>query len=99
MIVVDASVLAPALGDDGSAGDTARDRLRGEQLAAPALIDLEVTSVFRSQNADRLLDDRRANQALNDLLRARTRTLEEERHRERVLRVRLPFRARSTTLS
>jgi H+/Cl- antiporter ClcA len=30
--------------------------------------------------------------SLNDLLRARTRTLEEERRRERVLRVRLPFR-------
>lgn len=29
--------------------------------------------------------------ALEDLLRARTRTLEEERHRERVLRLRLPF--------
>jgi hypothetical protein len=30
--------------------------------------------------------------SLNDLLRARTRTLEEERRRERVLRIRLPFR-------
>jgi len=29
--------------------------------------------------------------SLTDLLRARTRSLEEERHRERVLRVRLPF--------
>ncbi len=29
--------------------------------------------------------------SLNDLLRARTRDLEEERHRERVLRLRLPF--------
>jgi len=29
--------------------------------------------------------------SLNDLLRARTRTLEEERRRERVLRVHLPF--------
>jgi chloride channel protein, CIC family len=32
--------------------------------------------------------------SLNDLLRARTRTLEEERTRERVLRIHLPFRAR-----
>ena len=32
--------------------------------------------------------------SLNDLLRARTRLLEEERRRERVLRIRLPFRAR-----
>jgi CBS domain-containing protein len=32
--------------------------------------------------------------SLNDLLRARTRSLEEERQRERVLRIRLPFRSR-----
>jgi len=29
--------------------------------------------------------------SLNDLLRARTRSIEEERHRERVLRIRLPL--------
>jgi chloride channel protein, CIC family len=33
--------------------------------------------------------------ALDDMLRARTRTLEEERHRERVLRLRLPFGRRT----
>jgi chloride channel protein, CIC family len=32
--------------------------------------------------------------SLDDLLRARTRNLEEERKRERVLRIRLPFPAR-----
>ena len=31
---------------DGRDGDAARARLRGEELAAPELIDLEVTSVF-----------------------------------------------------
>jgi CBS domain-containing protein len=31
--------------------------------------------------------------SLDDLLRARTRSLEEERNRERVLRIHLPFRA------
>lgn len=34
--------------------------------------------------------------ALSDLLRARTRALEEERHRERVLRIHLPFVSPST---
>jgi hypothetical protein len=29
--------------------------------------------------------------AINDVLRARTRSLEEERHRERVLRIHLPL--------
>jgi CBS domain-containing protein len=32
--------------------------------------------------------------ALSDLLRARTRSLEEERHRERVLRIHLPLSAK-----
>jgi CBS domain-containing protein len=32
--------------------------------------------------------------SLYDLLQARTRTIEHERHRERVLRIRLPFTAR-----
>ncbi|HEY2014117.1 MAG TPA: chloride channel protein [Bryobacteraceae bacterium] len=35
--------------------------------------------------------------SLNDLLRARTRTLEEERRRERVLRIHLPFRRKPVT--
>lgn len=47
MLVVDASVLAPALGDDGSDGDMARGRLHGETISAPELIDLEVASVLQ----------------------------------------------------
>lgn len=67
MIVVDASVLAPALGDDGRDGDRARTRLRGERLAAPHLIDLEVASVWRRQVAAGVMDLRRAQFALQDL--------------------------------
>lgn len=67
MIVVDASVIAVAVADDGPHGDTARARLRGEELAAPELLDLEVASVFRRQNAIRAIDDRRADLALRDL--------------------------------
>jgi predicted nucleic acid-binding protein len=63
MIVIDASVLATALGDDGEDGDTARERLRGEELAAPEIIDLEVTSVWRRT----LTDEHRAALALADL--------------------------------
>ena len=60
MIVVDASVLAVALADDGSDGDHARDRLRGQGLAAPELIDLEVASVLRRRAHAGSLDLRRA---------------------------------------
>ncbi|MFZ4584083.1 MAG: type II toxin-antitoxin system VapC family toxin [Acidimicrobiia bacterium] len=67
MIVVDASVLAPALADDGPDGDTARIRLAGETLAAPALIDLEVLSAIRSALRAGNLDLRRAQLALDDL--------------------------------
>lgn len=68
MIVVDASVLAPALADDGPDGDRARARLREQRLAAPCLVDLEVTSVLRGAVAGGRLPVRRARQALADLV-------------------------------
>ena len=67
MIVVDASVLATALGDDGADGDCARARLRGERLSAPELVDLEVTLVLRRQVQGGEVDIRRAALALADL--------------------------------
>ncbi|GAA4981669.1 type II toxin-antitoxin system VapC family toxin [Kineococcus glutinatus] len=80
MIVVDASVLAPALADDGPDGDRARDRLRGEVLTAPEVIDLDVASVLRRAAAGGRLPDRRADLAVRDLIdlplrRAAHRTL------------------------
>jgi predicted nucleic acid-binding protein len=68
VLVVDASVLATALGDDSLDGDVARSRLRGEHLAAPELVDLEVASVLRRQVEAKAVDPRRAALALNDLL-------------------------------
>ncbi len=44
-----------------------RDRLRGERLVAPHLIDLEVTSAWRRLAAAGDLDERRAQLALDDL--------------------------------
>ena len=67
MIVVDASIVVTALGDDGDDGDRARDRLQGERLIAPHLIDVEVTSAWRRLVAAGDLDDRRAQLALDDL--------------------------------
>lgn len=67
MIVVDASVVAPALGDDERDGHTARLRLAGEELAAPEVVDLEVLSVWRRQMALGSLAPRRADLAIRDL--------------------------------
>jgi predicted nucleic acid-binding protein len=67
VIVPDASVLAVALADDGRSGDLARDRLHGERLAAPEIIDLEVLSVLRRQLRVGGLDLRRAVLAVRDL--------------------------------
>ena len=50
MIVVDASVLANAVGDDGADGDDARHELRRDHDAAvPGLTDVEVVSVLRKR--------------------------------------------------
>jgi predicted nucleic acid-binding protein len=68
LIVLDASVLAPALADDGTDGDRARSRLVGQTIAVPMLADLEVASVLRRAALAGRLDDRRAGQALADLI-------------------------------
>ena len=67
MIVVDASVLAPALLDDGKDGDRSRSRLRNDQVCAPDLIYPEVCSVFRRQARAGRADERRCALALRDL--------------------------------
>ena len=71
MIVVDASVLVTGLADDGADGDRIRRRLRGELLAAPQLIDLEVSAAWRRLVAAGRLDERRAGLALADLVSLR----------------------------
>jgi predicted nucleic acid-binding protein len=70
VLVVDASVLVVALADDGTDGDQARARLRGERLAAPELLDVEVASVLRRQVRLGATAPRRADLALADLAAA-----------------------------
>jgi predicted nucleic acid-binding protein len=67
MIVVDASVLATALGDDGDDGDRARASIYGARVFAPELVDLEVASVWRRALRGGRMASQRARQALADL--------------------------------
>lgn len=71
MIVVDASVLASALGDDAEDGRRARKRILSERLSAPELIDLEVLSVWRRAVRAGRMTARRSSQAVSDLRRLR----------------------------
>jgi predicted nucleic acid-binding protein len=68
LIIVDASVIAPALADDDVDGERARSRLRGERLMAPEVLDLEVVSVIRKALLGGELNRRRAGLALADLV-------------------------------
>jgi len=68
VIVIDASILAPGLADDNSDGHAARRGPRGQALATPERIDLEVASVWRRQVMAGQLDTRRADLAVADLL-------------------------------
>jgi predicted nucleic acid-binding protein len=67
VVVVDASVLAPALTYEDALGERLRERLERERLAAPALIDLEVVSIWRGHTRAGRLLARRAEVALADL--------------------------------
>lgn len=68
-VVVDASVLATALADDGPDGRAVRARLaRAGSLAAPDLVDVETTSALRRQWLAGGLELRRFRTAVSDLV-------------------------------
>jgi predicted nucleic acid-binding protein len=68
VLVVDASVIAPAVADGGPDGVRYRQRLHGEQIAAPDLLRVEVMSVIRRQLHVGTIDVTQAEQAVTDLL-------------------------------
>ena len=68
MLVVDASVIAPAVADGGPDGAACRARIKGASLAAPDLLRVEAVSVIRRQLANGALTPAQANNAIEDLL-------------------------------
>jgi len=68
VIVIDASVLANALADDGVDGDAARTAIRSDpDLAAPDLVDVETVAVLRKQWLTKKLTARRFRISIADL--------------------------------
>lgn len=68
MIVIDACVLANAVGDDEESGRQARELLREHrELAVPDLVDVETTAVLRRRWFAGTLTDERFEQAVADL--------------------------------
>lgn len=68
MIVVDASVLANVIGDDGADGRRVRGEVRGAgQIAAPDLADVETVAVLRKRWLAGTISDGRFEAAIADL--------------------------------
>ncbi|HEX6676536.1 MAG TPA: type II toxin-antitoxin system VapC family toxin [Actinomycetes bacterium] len=68
MIVIDASVLANVVGDDGDDGRLARARLQHVGgVSAPDLVDVETVAVLRKRWLARAITDRRFAAAIDDL--------------------------------
>ena len=68
MLVVDASVIAPAIADGGPDGEACRAWIKGQSLAAPDLLRVEAVSVIRRQRANGALSATQANNAIDDLM-------------------------------
>lgn len=68
MIVIDASVLANVVGDDGSDGQRARQEFRNAgDVAAPDLADVETVAVLRKRWIAGTVSDERFAAAVDDL--------------------------------
>jgi len=68
VIVVDASILANAIGDDGDDGRRARAELhRADGVSAPDLVDVETVAVLRKRWLARTITDHRFAAAIDDL--------------------------------
>lgn len=68
MLVVDASVIAPAIADGGPDGHICRAGIAGQSLAAPGLLRVEVLSVVRRHANLGQLSIRQASNAIDDLM-------------------------------
>jgi predicted nucleic acid-binding protein len=67
LTVLESSVLANVVGDDGIDGRRARNEMRGGDAAAPDLVDVETVAVLRKRWVAGSISDRRFLAAVRDL--------------------------------
>jgi predicted nucleic acid-binding protein len=68
LIVLDASILANVIGDDGDDGHRARQEFRAaDGVAAPDLVDVETAAVLRKRWLTGTITDQRFAEAIGDL--------------------------------
>ena len=68
MIVLDASIVANVIGDDGADGRRARREVRSAgELAAPDLVDVDAVAVLRKRWMAGTISDSRFSEAIDDL--------------------------------
>jgi predicted nucleic acid-binding protein len=68
LIVIDASILANVIGDDGDDGHRARQEFRAaDNIAAPDLVDVETVAVLRKRWLTGSINDQRFADAVGDL--------------------------------
>ncbi|MBT2456641.1 type II toxin-antitoxin system VapC family toxin [Streptomyces sp. ISL-86] len=66
MIVIDAGALVLLVADAGPVGEALRDRVAGERLAAPYLVDVEVASALLGRHRGGKLSDAQLDAAWDD---------------------------------
>ncbi|MEU6893286.1 type II toxin-antitoxin system VapC family toxin [Streptomyces sp. NPDC046557] len=66
MIVIDASAVVLLVADAGPTGEAVRERVLGERLAAPHLLDVEVAHALLGRHRGGKLSDRQLDAAFDD---------------------------------
>ncbi|AVH56914.1 MULTISPECIES: type II toxin-antitoxin system VapC family toxin [Streptomyces] len=66
MIVIDAGALVMLVADAGPVGERVRERVSGERLLAPYLVDVEVASALLGRHRGRKLSDVQLDDAMTE---------------------------------
>ncbi|MEV8536266.1 PIN domain-containing protein [Streptomyces sp. NPDC051211] len=76
MIVIDASAVVMLVADAGAVGDAVRERVLGERLTTPHLLDIEVAHALLGRHRGGKLSDRQLDTAWDDFVSLPVRRME-----------------------